>query len=230
MSSKSDSTQVFANPTPLGLLGLAVGCAALTPVAFGCPMTPDGLKTAAIFCLLFGGACQFISGMLNLANKNIFGGTVLTLFSFTWVLNYWSFSALAAGGKMDGTIALSADVAFLLMLGALTYGFGLFGKIMFYLLLDVDLIFVVRIAKEIFPAAQYPALHSALLTPASGVLVVALGLLALWVSLAEMLNPVSGRELFAMPGPVFFPRGEKAREKVAGDAETAVESAAASAE
>jgi hypothetical protein len=42
--------EVFAEPTSLGLIGLAIGCAALTPIAFGHSLTPAGLKTVAMFC------------------------------------------------------------------------------------------------------------------------------------------------------------------------------------
>ena len=34
----------FAEPTPLGLIGLALGCAALAPIAFGHSFTPAGLR------------------------------------------------------------------------------------------------------------------------------------------------------------------------------------------
>jgi hypothetical protein len=40
------------------------------------------LETASWFCLLFGAACQFLAGVMSLANKNTLGGTLLTTFSF----------------------------------------------------------------------------------------------------------------------------------------------------
>src|ERR1700678_4064814 len=91
----------FAESTPLGLLGLAVGCAALTPVAFGVALTPEALQTAAWFCLLFGGAGQFLAGMMALANKNLLGGTLFTTFAFNWVMNWWALRELAAGRLPD---------------------------------------------------------------------------------------------------------------------------------
>ena len=33
-------------------------------------------KTVAWFCLVFGGGCQFLAGIMNLANKNTLGGTL----------------------------------------------------------------------------------------------------------------------------------------------------------
>ena len=75
----------FADPTALGLIGLAVGCAALMPIAFGWTATPAALHTAAIFCLAFGGGGRLLAGLLNLANKNLHGGTLFTAFSLALV-------------------------------------------------------------------------------------------------------------------------------------------------
>src|SRR5262245_25077053 len=68
----------FADPTALGLFGLAIGCASLLPVAFGvkAAFTPEALRTCAWFCLLFGAGCQFLAGVMSLANKNMLGGTL----------------------------------------------------------------------------------------------------------------------------------------------------------
>src|SRR5215211_2053937 len=79
-------SQIFADPTPLGLIGLAIGCAALLPIALGVKVGASGLITAAVFCGLFGGGCQLIAGLLNLANKNSLGGTVFTAFAFNWAV------------------------------------------------------------------------------------------------------------------------------------------------
>src|SRR3954466_3626586 len=106
--------EVFAEPTPLGLIGLAIGCAALTPIAFGRALTADGLKTAAMFCLLFGGGCQLLAGLMNFANKNMFGGTVLTAFSFNWIMNGWALSSLATGTVPSHDIVLAVDAVSLL--------------------------------------------------------------------------------------------------------------------
>ena len=42
--------ELFAEPTPLGLIGFAVGCAALMPIALGYAVTPAAFRTAAMFC------------------------------------------------------------------------------------------------------------------------------------------------------------------------------------
>src|ERR1035437_9319766 len=132
----STTPPLFGEPTPLGLLGLAIGCAALVPVAFGVlPKEPAALamtlKTAAWFCLLFGAGCQFLAGIMSLANKNTLGGTLLTTFSFNWVMNWWALDQLSQGKVPDAKIILAVDVAFVVIFLALTYAFAFYSKLLF---------------------------------------------------------------------------------------------------
>jgi len=187
--------ETFAEPTPLGLIGLAIGCAALTPIAFGHALTPAGLKTAAMFCLFFGGGCQFLAGVMNFANKNLFGGTILTAFSFNWMLNYWALDAIANGALPDHTILLATDATFLLIFVVLTYGFGYFSSLLFVFLLDIDLLYAAKVAKAL-TGTTHLDLPIALLT-------VALACIALWIAFASLINPTSGRAIFKIPGPMF---------------------------
>lgn len=187
--------EVFAEPTPLGLIGLAIGCAALTPIAFGHGLTPAGLKTAAMFCLLFGGGCQFLAGMMNFANKNLFGGTVLTAFSFNWIMNWWALDSIASGTIPDHAILLATDAVSLLIFVVITYGFGFFSKLLFAFLLDIDLLYACKVVKGVLGTKALD-LPIALLT-------VCLGLIALWIAFASLINPTAGRTIFKIPGPMF---------------------------
>jgi uncharacterized protein len=187
--------EVFAEPTPLGLIGLALGCAALTPIAFGHALTPAGLKTAAMFCLLFGGGCQLVAGLMNFANKNLFGGTILTAFSFNWFLNGWALLSAASGAGLDHEILLATDAASLLIFLVITYGFGFFSSLLFVFLLDIDLLYACKVA------AAVTGTHA--LAPPIAWLTVLLGLLALWIAFAGLINPTSGRTVFPIPGPLF---------------------------
>jgi succinate-acetate transporter protein len=185
----------FAESTPLGLLGLAIGCAALTPIAFGATLTPDALRTAAWFCLLFGGGGQFLAGMMALANKNQLGGTLFTTFSFNWVMNWWALSELANGRIPNASIVFSVDVCFLIIFLVLTYAFGFYSKLLLLFLLDIDLLYALRIARELT--------HVRSLGVAVAACTVALAGIALWIAFALLVNPAAGREVFKMPGPAF---------------------------
>lgn len=188
----------FAESTPLGLLGLAIGCAALVPIAFGHSLTPAGLRTAAMFCLLFGAGGQFLAGLMALANKNMLGGTLFTTFSFNWVMNWWAISGMAEGKMPDAGIVLSVDITFLVIFLVLTYAFGFYSKLLFLFLADIDLLYVARILRELTQNQAF-GLAVACCT-------VALIAISLWIAFAILVNPAAGRQVFAMPGPMFQPK------------------------
>lgn len=188
--------EVFADPTPLGLIGLAVGCAALVPIAFGYALTPEGLKTAAMFCLLFGAGCQLVAGLLNFANRNLYGATLFTAFAFNWLMNWWALDGLASGFAPDHTVVLATEVTFLMIFLVITYGFGFYSKVLFLFLLDIDVLFVAKIAGAV--------LHTRAFEPVVAVCTVALALIALWLAFAILVNPVAGRAVFPIAGPLFF--------------------------
>src|SRR5512138_3218708 len=105
----------LADPTPIGLICLAVGCAALVPIAFGASLTAAGFRTAAVFCLLFGAGGQLVAGVGNLLNHNLYGGTLFTSFAFNWVVNWWVLDAASRGQVADPGVVLAVDVCFLVI-------------------------------------------------------------------------------------------------------------------
>jgi uncharacterized protein len=193
--------EIFANPAPLGLIGLAIACAALTPLAFGYGLEPAGIKatfkTAAMYALLFGAGCQFLCGMMEYANKNTYGGTIFTTFAFNWFFNYWVFNSISDGMMPDHYTILAVEATMLVIFTALTYGFGFFSSLLFYFLLDIDILYVCKVIKALSGMPTLLNLPIAICTAL-------LGLIALWIALAALINPVAGREVFKMSGPMFF--------------------------
>ena len=199
---------VFGEPTPLGLLCLAIGCAALVPIAFNLiPADPAKaammLKTAAWFCLLFGAGGQFLAGLMCLANKNTLGGTLFTTFSFNWVYNGWVLDSLSTGKVPDATVGLSVDLAFIVIFAVLTIAFGYFSKLLFVFLLDIDVLYLFRIGRHF--AEPGTGAFSGL---SLGIGFATLGLiaLALYIAFALLVNPAAGRPVFPVPGPMFLPK------------------------
>lgn len=192
------SQERFGNPTPLGLLGLAIACGALIPIAFGIVEPKNmvaALKTAAVFSLLFGGGCQLLAGLMLFGNKNVYGGTVFTAFSFNWAVTAWSLWSIANGQTPDHTTALATEVVLLVIFVCLTYGFGFFAKLLFFFLLDVDLLFVFRIIRS--------ATHTRAMDIPIALATVALLGISLWIALGSLLNPLAGKQIFAIGGPIF---------------------------
>jgi hypothetical protein len=165
------------------------------PIAFGVALNADALRTAAVFCLLFGGGCQFIAGLISLRNGNLLGGTLFTTFAFNWVINFWSLWGMSQGKMPSAPILLAVDVCFLCIFLVLTLAAGYASKLLFFFLLDLDLLFVCRITKELTHSA-------ALALPIAGLSAV-LMVLALWIALGHLLNASAGRVLIPLGGPMF---------------------------
>jgi hypothetical protein len=185
----------FADPTPLGLVGLAIGCAALVPIAFGAKVGIPGLITAAVICVLFGGGCQLIAGLLNLANGNLLGGTLFAAFAFNWALNGWALWSLAHGLVPEHQILLATEAASLVLFVPLTYAFGHYSALLFVFLLDIDILYGFKLL------AGYG--HVGGMQIPIALCTVALAVIALWIALAMLVNPVAGRRILPMPGPLF---------------------------
>lgn len=187
----------FADPTALGLFGLAIGCASLLPIAFGVKtaFTPDALRTCAIFCLLFGGGCQLLGGLMSFANANMLGGTLLTTFSFNWVVNAWALYGLAGGAAPSPTVILAVDACFLVIFLVMTYAFGFFSRLLFAFLLDIDILYVLRIARELTHAQSLGLLV--------GIATVVLMIIALYIAFSLVLANAAGRVLLPIGAPLF---------------------------
>jgi len=202
------ATLPFGEPTPLGLLGLSVGCGALLPIAFGMiPSEPARaaamFSTAAWFCLLFGAGCQFLAGIMSLANKNTLGGTLLTTFSFNWVMNWYALSEASQGRAVDPTIVLSVDLTFLLVFVVLTYAFGFFSKLLFLFLLDIDVLYVLRIARHF--TAPTDGLFGTLSLGIANATVPPM-VIPPHILFPKPRNPASGPPDLPAPGPVVPPQ------------------------
>lgn len=195
----------FGEPTPLGLLGLSIGCASLLPIAFGMvPAEPARaaamFATSAWFCLLFGAGCQFLAGVMSLANKNTLGGTLLTTFSFNWVMNWYALSEASQGRMIDPSVGFAVDVTFIVIFVVLTYAFGFYSKLLFFFLLDIDALYLLRIVRHLLGHEH------ALFAPLGlgvGVATVVLMGIALYISFALLVNPAAGRAVFPASGPMF---------------------------
>jgi succinate-acetate transporter protein len=187
----------FAEPTSLGLFGLAIGCAALLPLAFGIKgaFTPDALRTTALFCLVFGGGCQLLAGLMDFANKNMLGATLFTTFSFNWVINAWVFHEASQGRAASSLVILSVDICFLLIFLVMTYAFGFFSKTLLVFLLDIDVLYGLRIAREL--------LHMPSLGLPIAIAVVVLMVIALYLAFSLALANAAGRVVLPIGGPVF---------------------------
>ncbi|MBU6428962.1 MAG: GPR1/FUN34/YaaH family transporter [Cyanobacteria bacterium REEB65] len=193
--------EIFANPAPLGLLGLAIACFAVCPLYLGLRPDVSTLQAMALCALLFGAGCQLLTGMMEYANKNAPAGVLFTLFAFSWLKVAADLFLATRGVVASPAVDAILDGSLLVIVAALTYAFGYFSLTLFLFLLDVDLIYVAKLAAFFT--------HSTALAAPTGWLLVVLGLLSLWLALAALVNPVAGRQVFKETGPIFRAGGRE---------------------
>lgn len=190
------SPMPFADPTALGLFGLAIGCASLLPVAFGVAgaATPEALRTAGWFCLLFGGGGQLLAGLMSLANKNALGGTLFTTFSFNWIMNWWALSELSQGRVPTPSVILSVDACFIVIFVVMTIAFAAFARSLVVFLVEIVALYAFRILRELT--------HSAALSLPIALATVLLMATALYVAFSLVLASALGRVVLPLGGPL----------------------------
>lgn len=158
-------------------------------------MTAEALRTTAWFCLLFGAGCQFLAGMMSFANKNGLGGTLLTTFSFNWVMNWWALSELSQGKVPNGSVILAVDCCFLVIFFVMTYAFGFFSRLLFVFLLEIDLLYACRILREV--------LHSQAFAMPIALCTVVLMATSLYIAFSLVLANAAGRIILPIGTPIF---------------------------
>ena len=151
-----------------------------------------------MICLLFGGGCQFLAGLMSFANKNMLGGTLLTTFSFNWVMNWWALDGLVNGKAPSASIVLSVDLCFFVIFLAMTYAFGFYSRLLVLFLVDIDVLYGLRIVREITHT------QTALAMPVAISTVVLMGL-ALYIAIALVLVNAAGKSVLPMGGPLWGP-------------------------
>lgn len=97
---------------------------------------------------------------------------------------------------LDHSVALAVDAVLLVIFSILTYGFGFFSKLLFLFLLDIDLLYICKLVNGLTGT-------QALMMPIA-FLTAGMGLIALWIAMATLINPVAGRSVFPIAGPLFF--------------------------
>jgi len=196
---------VFGNPAPLGLLGLAISCGALVPIAFGMikgEEVSSAFATAGVFVMFFGFATHLITGIMDFANKNTYGGTIFSTFAFNWLVSAITYFAIALHYHVNHTIILATEVVLMIIFVFLTYGFGFFSKALFIFLLDIDLLYACKLIKG-FTGTTFCDFPIAIFT-------LFLGIIGLWLALGGLINPITGVEFFPVGTPVFQKEAKKA--------------------
>ena len=182
----------WANPTPAGLVALAVAC-----FCFFAMLTNSVEKTALplIGCWLLGGfVIQVVVGLLDLKSGNHSGGNTFLFFSAFFMLvgglemfvkYHYMTTGVALDTRIDGYAWLALTLVVYLWTPAFLKSFSLLSLVV--LALDVALPFITLIDLKILPAEFSVVLAYALLAAA---------LFAIYLGAAQVVNTAYGRKIY----------------------------------
>ena len=189
-------TNPWANPTPAGLVALAVAC-----FCFFALLNGFVEKTAMplVGCWLLGGfAVQLIVGLLDLKGGNHAGGNTFLFFSAFFMLvggleMFVKYSAMTAGtpadARIDGWAWMALTLALLLWTPAFMKPFSLLSLVV--LALDVALPVITLVDLQVLPG-RFSVI------PACALL--AAGLIALYLGAAQIVNTAFGKTVYPVIG------------------------------
>lgn len=196
---KAKTTELFGNPTPIGLIGLAIGCMVLAPIEFGWTSGAD--PQAWRWMLLTAGVLQIYAGVVDLINKNVLGATTFTVYGVLWVCNSWVTSAaMPADPITKGFIYL----VFLALSMFLLIGFLYVSRNLAIVLVEFVLIFVANL----FALFNHD-LHKPMAL-VIGILLVLVAIQCMWAAAGGVINNIVGRNLFPQgPAPLSKATGKE---------------------
>ncbi len=186
-----------ADPTPLGLFGLAM----VTLVASSQKMgITDGLSLVVPWAIFLGGLVQILAAVFDFKHNNLFGATAFGAYGFFWMAVAMSW--LIKLGVMGETFRATADtkqlgfafIGYLLLSLILTVSSLKMSKVMFVLMSLICLLFV-ALACDAF---QFGHLWHAVAAYAELVI----SLLTFYALAAKYLNTFFGKEIVKCGKPL----------------------------
>ena|GEM_PF-4423996 len=201
--------ELLGNPTPIGLMGLAFGCAALAPAELGWTLVSD--PRIWLWVLVAGGVLQIWAGIVDLINHNVLGATAFTLYGSLWLI---SGMQMGMGIQSDPMVKVYLYVFFLAFTMWMTVGFMTVSLNLTIVFLEFVAIFILEIAAGINPSLSHVT-H-----PIVGALHMAAAIQVVWAAAGGVLNNTLGRNLFMQGEPPLRPakaKDENSADQAAND-------------
>ncbi len=199
MDNKTQAPSAWANPTPAGLVALAVAC-----FAFFALLTGQVEKTALplMGCFLIGGFfIQIVVALLDLKSGNLAGGNTFLYFS--------AYFMLVSGGEMflkyftqglDTRIDGWCWLALALVVALWTPAFFKSPALLFFIVLGLNVAvpcIVIADLKLFAPEVSSVFSHIA------GIALLVCGLMGIYLSAALVVNGTYGRKVLPNPGSLY---------------------------
>lgn len=138
--------ELVANPSPLGLLGLAMITLVASTQKLG---ITEGTALIIPWAIFLGAAAQFVAGLLDYKHNNTFGATAFCGYGFfwfavgmTWMINNGMFGMKAAGAPLDLHQLGFAFLGYFIFSVYMTVGAMGANKVLFIIFSLIDLLFL----------------------------------------------------------------------------------------
>jgi len=187
-----------ADPAALGLVGLAVAALVLGAVDLQLVSSVPSKSLMIPWILFFGATAQLIAGALEFKRNNIFGATVfsvyaMTMYSIALTLVINNSSALNPGNLEQYAYGLVGVLLFSLIA---TVASLMTNKVLFAILIAVDLAVVLLIPHYLFEMSAQPA----------GVFLLLTAVLSFYAAAAIIFNTMAGKTVLPVGKPLWIPK------------------------
>jgi succinate-acetate transporter protein len=197
---KSETTvkafpMVTAEPAALGLIGLAVATLVLASTDLG--LTSSSSKSLMMpWVLFFGATAQLIAGAIDFKRKNIFGATVFTTYSMTmYSISLTLFITIFTDVEFDITHYAYGLIAILVFSTIATAASLMTNKILFAILIFVDLAVIALIAHYLYNA----------LAVSAGIFLLLTSVFSFYAAAAILLNTMAGKTILPLGSAIWKP-------------------------
>ncbi|MCL1790009.1 MAG: hypothetical protein FWG40_01410 [Peptococcaceae bacterium] len=188
----------WANPTPAGLVALAVACFCFFAMLTG---HVDGKCLPLFGSILLGGfMIQVFVALLDLKSGSLTGGNTFLFFSGYFMLAtglemFFKYFNAGLDGRIDGWLWLCLGIALILWTPAFYKSPALLFAIV--VVLDVAIPFI-----SIRDLALFPDLSTVFANIAGWLLLLA-GVIGIYLSAALIVNGTFGKTVYPNPGPLY---------------------------
>ena len=195
MSEKNINPINIADPAPLGLIGLAVAALVLASTDLG--LASSAAKSLMIpWVIFFGATAQLIAGTIEFKRNNIFGATVFTTYSMTmYAIALTLFITIFTGVEFNIAHYGFGLIAILVFSLIATIASLLTNKMLFIILIFVDLAVIALIPHYLYGITAFPA----------GIFLLCTSVSSFYTATAILLNNMTGKTILPLGKSIWSP-------------------------
>lgn len=184
-----------AEPAALGLIGLAVATLVLASTDLGLASgTAKSLMVPWVLC--FGATAQIIAGIMDFKRNNIFGATVFSTYAMTmYAIALTLFITIFTGVEFDITHYAFGLIAILVFSFIATAASLMTNKVLFAILIAVDLAVISLILHYLYGASALPA----------GIFLLITSVLSFYAAAAVLLDTMAGKTVLPLGSAMWKP-------------------------